>query len=599
MNEAWIPTGDPIAEKALADVTACIGCNDCMIACPLPQSRWISIAALNAAVDEPVIYDPQVIDFVTACTQCGQCVSACPADLSRADMVLFNKTKVEDTVPDHLLSVQVGSNVQLSGLTLDALCRQMATVPLFRGVNFQDMRRLLLTVTLRQLEGGELVCEGGEYHERLVVVLAGALEQYSLDDNGRRVVIVSYGSGSFLGEMGVLADQPEPFSVASPHVSLIIEIPKASLKRLMRRSPEFDATMTELYRRRALWTYARTPEVLGGLPEAAITELFADAELTLLQPGDWVFGEGTEPSHVYLVRSGFLRASRKLAEGERVLTYFREGEAFGIIAVLRFEASHCYSVQAATRAEVICVPAARFHAVLHRYPNAASALAQGAVQAERVARSPELNPAPSQQASQLGTHAMPLTPEVLLDMGVADGREVLVIDQTKCTYCQNCIEACARRHGHSRLKLQGLQLEHLLFPTACRHCEDPQCLLCSVNGIVRRTSGEISIVEDNCIGCGACAERCPYGNISLHPVDPPKKSLVFSLLDLLRGPRDRASAFSLLAPELPKRAVKCDLCADYTDYACVTACPTGAAFRTDPSQTLGGPDSLFSRVRAL
>jgi Fe-S-cluster-containing dehydrogenase component len=184
-------------------------------------------------------------------------------------------------------------------------------------------------------------------------------------------------------------------------------------------------------------------------------------------------------------------------------------------------------------------------------------------------------------------------------MGVAKGREVLVIDQTKCTYCQNCMQACARRHGHSRLKLQGLQLEHLLFPTACRHCQDPQCLLCSVNGIVRRTSGEISIVEDNCIGCGACAERCPYGNISLEPLQKPKRGMFSGLMDLLRGPREKAEAMAALDADIPRRAVKCDLCADYADYACVTACPTGAAFRTDPSQSLGRADSLSSKLRSL
>jgi Fe-S-cluster-containing hydrogenase component 2 len=205
--------------------------------------------------------------------------------------------------------------------------------------------------------------------------------------------------------------------------------------------------------------------------------------------------------------------------------------------------------------------------------------------AERVARSHEF--APAAQPETLGTHMMALSPEMLMDMGVAKGRGVLVVDQTKCTYCQNCMQACERRHGEPRLALRGIQLEHLLFPTACRHCEDPQCLLCSVNGIVRRPSGEISIVKENCIGCGACADRCPYGNISMVPRQEEKRGFWVDLVDLLRGPKERRQALTQLAPDVPMRAVKCDLCAEYDDYACVTACPTGAAFRPDPSAQVG------------
>ena len=71
------------------------------------------------------------------------------------------------------------------------------------------------------------------------------------------------------------------------------------------------------------------------------------------------------------------------------------------------------------------------------------------------------------------------------------------------------IDACERRHGTSRLQLRGLQVENYMFPTACRHCADPACLLCSVNGIVRLPSGEIQIVEESCIGWEACFEACP------------------------------------------------------------------------------------------
>jgi Fe-S-cluster-containing hydrogenase component 2 len=123
-----------------------------------------------------------------------------------------------------------------------------------------------------------------------------------------------------------------------------------------------------------------------------------------------------------------------------------------------------------------------------------------------------------------------------------------------------------------------------MFPAACRHCADPACLLCSVNGIVRLPSGEIQIVEDNCIGCGACAERCPYGNINMHAVKQKKRGFWPGMLEFLARGSSREAALEALDPKVERVAVKCDLCAGHADYACVTACPVGANFRVDPSR---------------
>jgi Fe-S-cluster-containing hydrogenase component 2 len=40
-------------------------------------------------------------------------------------------------------------------------------------------------------------------------------------------------------------------------------------------------------------------------------------------------------------------------------------------------------------------------------------------------------------------------------------------------------------------------------------------------------------------------------------------------------------------------AVKCDLCAGYDYYACVHACPVGAAMRIDPVEAFGRRDLLI------
>jgi Fe-S-cluster-containing hydrogenase component 2 len=164
------------------------------------------------------------------------------------------------------------------------------------------------------------------------------------------------------------------------------------------------------------------------------------------------------------------------------------------------------------------------------------------------------------------------------------GNRLLLIDTRLCVDCDNCVSACARRHGASRLDRagSGTQVGPFQVPASCYHCDDPLCLYCAEEAIVRLPGGEIQVQTDRCIGCGACAERCPYGNIEMVAKDPPKTSLwkrvvpdpILRWLRLLDDAADDEAA---------RVAVKCDLCAGFDDGpACVRACPVGAAFRTDP-----------------
>jgi Fe-S-cluster-containing hydrogenase component 2 len=122
---------------------------------------------------------------------------------------------------------------------------------------------------------------------------------------------------------------------------------------------------------------------------------------------------------------------------------------------------------------------------------------------------------------------------------------------------------------------EGLRFDKFLVASSCRSCLDPYCMVgCPVGSIRRRNSREI-IIEDWCIGCGKCAENCPYGNINMHPfptgetaVDPEtgvKKAVV------------------------QQKATLCDLCIGLDGYpSCVYACPHDAAHR------MTGPELLRS-----
>ena len=88
---------------------------------------------------------------------------------------------------------------------------------------------------------------------------------------------------------------------------------------------------------------------------------------------------------------------------------------------------------------------------------------------------------------------------------------------------------------------------------------------CPVGSIRRRETREI-IIEDWCIGCGKCAENCPYGNINMHPF-PTKETT-----------KDEATG--RMVPVVQQKATTCDQCSELDGQpSCVYACPHDAAHR--------------------
>ena len=179
--------------------------------------------------------------------------------------------------------------------------------------------------------------------------------------------------------------------------------------------------------------------------------------------------------------------------------------------------------------------------------------------------------------------------DFLMDEGLGEATNVLVIDEALCIGCDNCEKACAETHaGVSRLDREaGNSFAQIHIPIACRHCEQPHCMKdCPPNAIHRSSSGEV-FIDETCIGCGNCQVNCPYGVIKMAYEAPPKPGL-FQWLLFGRGsgpgetpdyePREAAKARG-------KKAVKCDACVDESNGpACVNACPTGAAIRISPRQ---------------
>jgi len=155
-------------------------------------------------------------------------------------------------------------------------------------------------------------------------------------------------------------------------------------------------------------------------------------------------------------------------------------------------------------------------------------------------------------------------------------RSLLAIDQELCIRCGHCAWSCSSVHDDdvSRLLRRGDvvvarvrgRARTLLLPSSCQHCKNPACMIdCPTGAITRDARGEVHVREELCTGCGSCAKACPWDNIQLAERSANKRSL------------------PIVRTESTAVAVKCDLCRDRGEPACVAACPVDAIARVDPS----------------
>jgi len=404
--------------------------------------------------------------------------------------------------------------------------------------------------------------------------------------------ITQLGAGELFGEMTCRTFQPRSATVRTREPCVMVEMLRVILDMLVGsravsdaakatskvKAPTFKGTsfkteMERTYRERSLETHLRSVPLFATVAEDFLKYLQEKVELVSYNQNEVICQEGAEADAFYLIRSGMVRVSHALPGGEMVRTYLSRGDYFGEIGLLQSirRTATCTALDAV---DVVKIPASEFQLLIEKFPAVRVQLAPVA-EARMAATKARTVPA------GLGLHDF-------LNQGLFEAQNLLLIDLDNCTRCDACVQACATAHdGVSRLLRDGLRYDHYLVATACRSCRDPLCMTqCPVGSIRRKEHLEI-MIEDWCIGCGKCAELCPYGNINMHPLEVMNevKTEVRSsdpgIPPTVKIEKKKSTAY---------KANTCDLCTQLSVPSCVYACPHDAAKRVDPQRFFG--DSL-------
>ncbi|MGZ5062179.1 MAG: cyclic nucleotide-binding domain-containing protein [Usitatibacter sp.] len=445
-------------------------------------------------------------------------------------------------------------------------------VPLLEGINRLQLREFMLEGDLVTPAEGEVVFERNDYTNSFFMIVSGEVRVEVLRE-GEPSAWFPLGPGEFFGELGLISGRRRSSTVKAGPDCVLVEAPRRAMLKLIASVESIRRKVDEAFVKRAVRAY-----LAPMLPEAELDELIADGVgVKTYGGGEALFAEGDAPDGLYLIRRGSVMISRMIAGREVVLSYLSAGNYVGEMALLS-NSPRMATVKAAVTTEALVLNAATFQRVLARNPKWRQEMEKLFLDRLRINAAMEARPDPG---NIIG---------FLMQQGMGEATDVLLIDESLCVRCNNCEKACADTHdGNSRLNREaGPTFAQIHVPTSCRHCEHPHCMKdCPPDAIHRSAEGEV-FIADTCIGCGNCERNCPYGVIQLAAVDPERRRpSLWSWLALGIGPEPGMEP-KVKSKDLPKKAVKCDMCKDLAGgAACVRACPTGAAIRVSPEEFLG------------
>ncbi len=386
------------------------------------------------------------------------------------------------------------------------------------------------------------------------------------------------------GEIAALSRTPRMATIIAESDLELVEMRWQGLRDIRRRDKKFREMIDRLYRERNLSNHLAESPLLSHLDEAALEAVAAMTSFETYGEFEWsssfkkvvsedsgdvikheplIAEQGSYLDGLIMIRSGFARITKRLDHGERTVGYASTNDVFGLEEIHQhWHDGTALKLRQSLRAigyvDILRVPTAIVEQ--HVLPN---------IPAQLLPKSDRTNATPAWQERSDELAVSQSLLDFLVDRRTINGTATMLINTDRCTGCDDCVRACASTHDNNpRFIRHGPSHENIQVANACMHCVDPVCLIGCPTGAIGRNfaDGRVMIDDKICIGCGTCANSCPYNNIQLVEIRNEKGGFVIDA--------------ETNAPIV--KATKCDLCyGQLGGPACERACPHDALIRLD------------------
>ncbi len=260
-------------------------------------------------------------------------------------------------------------------------------LPLFAGLDADELGELLAAFALRDLAGGEVLVTEGEEGTEAYVVANGVLHVERATGEGEDpTFLAALGPGALFGEMALVSDAPRAASVVADEVATVLVVGRDDLERLAKVTPAIGQQLAKFCRGRMIANLLRHSSILRSVSGTDREALFHRFEARHLAAGESLVEEGSEGQGLFLLASGAVEVSGKDAEGDDLrITELGPGDVVGEISlVLRRPANA--TVRALTPTVALFLGRDEFQDAIREHPTLLGELYETATQRDEETR---------------------------------------------------------------------------------------------------------------------------------------------------------------------------------------------------------------------
>ena len=321
-----------------------------------------------------------------------------------------------------------------------------------------------------------------------------------------------------LGEMTCMNHYPRSATVTAGTDAEVLRINRNVLF-MLQRNEVARKILDKVYRRRVLdnqlASIGMLKDLSGDERKECVAYLREVVELARVDPGQVIFRQGEAARDFFMVRLGFVKVSQSHAGQQRVLCYLGPGSHFGEIGILSALTDELEAKLPAIRPAGAPPPV--------RHSTMWNSSASRDITFENCGGGSREFATRSSNTRRIYSAKMNTTKSPSIHRCRSTWTKVC--STPKSCWCWTWKVAPAATSAPrraptphddvTRLIREGLRFDKWLVAGSCRSCLDPYCLW-AAGGCDSPGGFDGNQNRNHCIGCGQCAQNCPYGNINMH-----------------------------------------------------------------------------------